>query len=99
MPTRLTADARETQKFGRLADGWWDSQGPMRSLHSINGLRTSFIAESLDLSGRRALDVGCGGGLLAESLTRLGARVTGLDLAEPLVTLAIRHAAGQHLPV
>jgi 2-polyprenyl-6-hydroxyphenyl methylase / 3-demethylubiquinone-9 3-methyltransferase len=99
MPTRLNTDARETQKFGRLANGWWDSQGPMRSLHAINGLRTSFIAGSLDLRGRRVLDVGCGGGLLAESLARHGARVTGLDLAEPLVTLAIRHAAEQHLPV
>jgi 2-polyprenyl-6-hydroxyphenyl methylase/3-demethylubiquinone-9 3-methyltransferase len=92
-------DSRETDKFGRLAAEWWDPKGPMHSLHAINPLRVGYIAGLVDLRGKALLDVGCGGGLLAESLARAGARVTGIDLAPDLVELARRHAQTQGLPV
>src|SRR5512142_3150913 len=85
-------DARETDKFARLAADWWDPNGPMHSLHAINPLRTGFITRLVDVRGQDVLDVGCGGGLLAESLAHAGAHVTGIDLAQDLVELARRHA-------
>jgi 2-polyprenyl-6-hydroxyphenyl methylase/3-demethylubiquinone-9 3-methyltransferase len=99
MAQSVNVDARETEKFSRWDSQWWDPNGPMHSLHAINPLRTSFIARDLDLRGQRALDVGCGGGLLTESLSRLGARVTGIDLSEDLVALATSHARHQGLDI
>ncbi len=89
----------ETEKFGQLAGIWWDPNGPMRSLHAVNTLRSAFIAESCPVRGKKALDVGCGGGLLTESLARLGANVTGIDLSEELVQLARLHANRQGLTI
>ncbi len=92
-------DPRETEKFGRLSAIWWDPKGPMHSLHDINPLRTKFIAEGTALAGRKVLDIGCGGGILSESLSKLGARVTGIDLSEDLIELARLHARQQDLDV
>ncbi len=92
-------DARETDKFARLSAEWWDPKGAMHSLHAINPLRTRFIASAVELRGMDVLDVGCGGGLLAESLARAGARVTGIDLAEDLVELARRHGQAEGLAI
>ncbi len=92
-------DSRETDKFGRLSAEWWDPNGPMRSLHAINPLRMSFIASAVDLRGNQLLDVGCGGGLLAESLAKGGAHVTGIDLSQDLVELARQHAKAQGVQV
>ncbi len=92
-------DPRETDKFARLAAQWWDPRGPMHSLHAINPLRTAFIAGAVDLAGKHVLDVGCGGGLLAESLAKEGAHVTGIDLAGDLIELARRHAQEQDISV
>ncbi len=92
-------DPRETEKFTQLATYWWDTKGPMHSLHDINPLRSRFIAENANLRDRRVLDVGCGGGILAEALARLGGRVTGIDLSQDLVELAKEHARERGLEI
>ncbi len=97
MSQHANMDPRETEKFGKLIACWWDPRGPMHSLHAINPLRMNFITEAIEPSGRQALDVGCGGGILSESLARSGAQVTGIDLSEALVELAGRHADEQGL--
>ncbi len=93
------ADQQEITKFDRLSRMWWDSEGPMRILHVINPLRTGFIAGNLHTPRPRILDVGCGGGILAESLARSGARVTAIDLSEPTLEAARRHSGAQDLDV
>jgi len=99
MPLPSNVDPRETEKFSGLAAAWWDPKGPMHALHAINPLRTSFITGDFDVRGLKALDVGCGGGLLTESLSRLGAQVTGIDLSQEILELAKMHAAQQSLDV
>ena len=86
MPTaNPNADPAELAKFGALAHRWWDPEGEFRPLHRINPLRLAWIEGLAPLAGREVLDVGCGGGILAEAMARQGARVTGIDLArEPL---------------
>jgi polyprenyldihydroxybenzoate methyltransferase/3-demethylubiquinol 3-O-methyltransferase len=84
----------ELDKFRRLSSDWWDAEnGSLRGLHSMNGLRVPFVRNGLggSLRGKRILDVGCGGGILAEPLARLGARVTGLDPVEENVQVARTH--------
>jgi 2-polyprenyl-6-hydroxyphenyl methylase/3-demethylubiquinone-9 3-methyltransferase len=92
-------DARQTAKFSALATRWWDPDGPMHTLHAVNPLRTGYISRSCELRERAVIDIGCGGGVLAESLTRLGARVTGVDLSDNLLGIARTHAAGQGLSI
>ncbi len=92
-------DPRETEKFGRLSQQWWDPKGPMHSLHDINPLRMRFIADGARVAGEQVLDIGCGGGLLCESLAKLGARVSGIDLSEELVEVAQAHASQQGLGI
>jgi 2-polyprenyl-6-hydroxyphenyl methylase/3-demethylubiquinone-9 3-methyltransferase len=79
------ADVAELAKFDSGASGFWDAHGEFRPLHLLNPLRTRFISERAALKGQRVLDVGCGGGLLAESLAREGALVTGIDLAPAMI--------------
>ena len=86
------SDAAELAKFERLAAQWWDPEGPVATLHAINPLRTAYICERASPAGARVLDVGCGGGLLAETLARAGARVTGIDLAADNIRVADDHA-------
>jgi len=85
------ADPAELEKFSRLAHRWWDPQGDFRPLHEINPLRLAWIAARAPLAGREVLDVGCGGGILAEAMAREGARVTGIDLAEKSLRVARLH--------
>jgi len=87
------ADRAELARFDALAAQFWDSQGDFRPLHLLNPVRAQFIAARTSLAGRRVLDVGCGGGLLSESLARAGAQVTGIDLAPGMVEVARLHAA------
>ncbi len=89
----------EINKFNVLAENWWDVQGPMKPLHAINPLRMKFIQEQIDLTGKRVLDVGCGGGILTESLAKIGAHASGLDLAVDAINVAQEHAKAQHLNI
>jgi 2-polyprenyl-6-hydroxyphenyl methylase/3-demethylubiquinone-9 3-methyltransferase len=84
-------DPRESEQFDRAASRWWDPEGDFRPLHDINGPRVDWIRRRVDLDKLRALDVGCGGGLLSESLARAGASVTAIDMAEKALTVARMH--------
>ena len=101
----------EVEQFGKLARDWWDPKGASAMLHKLNPVRLAYIRDWIDqhwqcdecgrrpLEGKRALDVGCGAGLLAEPLARLGAQVTAIDPAEELIGAAREHAAGQGLAI
>ncbi len=101
----------EAAHFGALAADWWDPAGSSAMLHKLNPVRLAFLREAVDLhwggdvrsirplAGKTALDVGCGAGLLAEPLARLGAAVTGVDAAEENIAAATVHATGAGLPV
>lgn len=104
-------DPDEVRRFDALADRWWDREGPFAPLHAFNHARLRFFRERLDahfgcdrddvrpLAGRRVLDIGCGGGILAEPLARLGGAVTGIDPAADSVAAARRHAAEAEIAV
>ncbi len=91
MSSAANVDPAETAKFDRLAAGWWDPQGDSRPLHDLNPVRLDYIAGRAVLKGARALDVGCGGGLLSEALARAGAEVTAIDLAPAVLDVARLH--------
>jgi 2-polyprenyl-6-hydroxyphenyl methylase/3-demethylubiquinone-9 3-methyltransferase len=95
----VNADGAELAKFEAGAATFWDPRGEFRPLHLLNPVRAQFIAERAALAGSRVLDVGCGGGLLAEALTRAGARVTAIDLAPGMIEVARLHAAESALAV
>ncbi|HRE55087.1 MAG TPA: bifunctional 2-polyprenyl-6-hydroxyphenol methylase/3-demethylubiquinol 3-O-methyltransferase UbiG, partial [Candidatus Competibacter sp.] len=85
-------DFQEIAKFEQLASRWWDPDSEFKPLHDINPLRLNYIDErSGGLAGRRVLDVGCGGGILAESMALRGAQVTGIDMGEAPLTVARLH--------
>jgi 2-polyprenyl-6-hydroxyphenyl methylase/3-demethylubiquinone-9 3-methyltransferase len=84
-------DLAELAKFDALASRWWDPQGEFRPLHEINPLRLDWIRERVNLEGARAVDIGCGGGILAEAMVAAGARVTGIDMAEGPLAVARLH--------
>ncbi|MBE7416854.1 MAG: bifunctional 2-polyprenyl-6-hydroxyphenol methylase/3-demethylubiquinol 3-O-methyltransferase UbiG [Ideonella sp.] len=86
------ADPQELSKFSELAHRWWDAAGEFKPLHAINPLRLDWIDRLAPLRGRRVLDVGCGGGILAESMAARGADVTGIDLAAKPLKVATLHA-------
>jgi 2-polyprenyl-6-hydroxyphenyl methylase/3-demethylubiquinone-9 3-methyltransferase len=87
----MNVDPAELQKFSELAHRWWDPHGEFRPLHDINPLRLGWIDERAGLAGKRVLDVGCGGGILAEAMAGRGARVTGIDLSEKSLRVAELH--------
>ena len=87
----MNADPQELQKFSDLAHRWWDPTSEFRPLHEINPLRLEWINARAALSGKSVVDVGCGGGILAESMARKGARVTGIDLSEKALKVADLH--------
>jgi 2-polyprenyl-6-hydroxyphenyl methylase/3-demethylubiquinone-9 3-methyltransferase len=107
--------ANEPEKFGALADTWWDEQGPFKPLHRLNPVRLSYIREKVTalkgltaqtpetvaqpFQGLSLLDIGCGGGLVSEPMARLGARVTALDASEATLNAARAHAASQGLSI
>jgi len=88
----INADPQELAKFSELAHRWWDADGECRPLHQINPLRLDWIARQCRLSGARVLDVGCGGGILADAMARRGAEVLGIDLADKPLKVAQLHA-------
>ncbi|MAG46636.1 MAG: bifunctional 3-demethylubiquinol 3-O-methyltransferase/2-polyprenyl-6-hydroxyphenol methylase [Gammaproteobacteria bacterium] len=85
-------DHDEVKKFDDLAAKWWDPDGEFKPLHQINPLRVGFINERANLEGIKVLDVGCGGGILAEALSKLGAQVTGIDASEQTIGVAQNHS-------
>jgi 2-polyprenyl-6-hydroxyphenyl methylase/3-demethylubiquinone-9 3-methyltransferase len=93
------ADQGEVGKFDALASRFWDVRGEFRPLHLLNPVRARFVAERATLAGARVLDVGCGGGLLAEALARAGAKVTAIDLAPGMIEVARLHATEQKLAI
>jgi 2-polyprenyl-6-hydroxyphenyl methylase / 3-demethylubiquinone-9 3-methyltransferase len=93
------ADPAELEKFSQLAHRWWDPQSEFRALHEINPLRLGWIEQQVPLAGKAVLDVGCGGGILAEAMARRGARVTGIDLAEKPLRVAQLHLLESRLQV
>ena len=109
--SNTTIDPAEAAHFGKLAADWWDPKGSSAMLHRMNPVRLKYIRERIDrhwgadehdrrpLAGKRAADVGCGAGLLAEPLARLGADVTGIDAAPENIAAAQIHAEGQGLEI
>ena len=109
--THETIRPEEAAHFGALAAGWWDAKGSSAMLHRLNPVRLSFIRDAIDmhwacnadalrpLAGKRALDVGCGAGLLCEPLARLGAAVTGVDAAPQNIEAARDHAQAMGLKI
>jgi 2-polyprenyl-6-hydroxyphenyl methylase/3-demethylubiquinone-9 3-methyltransferase len=89
---RKNVDPAEIARFDAAASRWWDPQGEMRPLHDLNPVRLEYVERAGRLQGLKVLDVGCGGGLLAEAMARKGATVTGLDLADDLLQVARLHA-------
>ena len=108
---RSTASGEEITHFDRLADAWWDPRGEFRSLHQLNPVRVAYIRDTVarhfgrdpsaipPLAGLSVIDIGCGGGLVAEALTRLGARVTGIDASAELLRVAEVHARREGLDI
>lgn len=94
-----TVDDLEVNKFANLSQQWWDLKGPLKTLHDINPARLAFIAQHIQLSGLKVLDVGCGGGILSEALTKAGATVTGLDAEADSIQTAINHAHKSELSI
>ena len=106
-----TLDPQEIKRFSRIADEWWDPLGKFRPLHQLNPIRLTYIRDEIcrhfgiekhvptPLKGLKVLDIGCGGGLLCEPMTRMGARVTGVDPAERTIKAARAHAASMGLDI
>ena len=88
----LNADPQELAKFSDLAHRWWDTESEFRPLHQINPLRLDWIDQRARIAGKRALDVGCGGGILADAMARRGAKVLGIDLSTKALRVATLHA-------
>lgn len=90
--TQANLDSEEIAKFNRLGEQWWDPDGEMGPLHTLNPLRLDYIQTRRPLKNVQAADIGCGGGILAESLANAGATVTGVDLASEALAVARQHA-------
>jgi 2-polyprenyl-6-hydroxyphenyl methylase/3-demethylubiquinone-9 3-methyltransferase len=88
----MNVDQSEIAKFSALAHRWWDPNSEFKPLHAINPLRLNWIKSFVDLDGKRVLDVGCGGGILAESIAQSGANTCGIDLSEKALKVAELHA-------
>lgn len=98
MSQTINADPAELAKFSELAHRWWDMDSEFRPLHQINPLRLDWIHSMASLEGKRALDIGCGGGILADSMARKGAEVLGIDLSQKALKVAQLHALEAQTP-
>lgn len=99
MSASINVDHAEIHKFEQLASRWWDPQGEFRTLHQLNPLRLEYIDRHAHLNGKTVLDVGCGGGVLAESMAERGASVTGIDMGEAPLQVARLHLLESGLEV
>ena len=97
--TNKNVDLNEIKKFQSISDDWWNTQGPLKTLHQINQLRLDYVTRAAKVKGKRILDIGCGGGIFSESLAKLGANVTGIDLAESSLNVAMNHAKESNLDI
>ena len=88
----VNADSAELNKFNELAHKWWDKSSEFKPLHDINPLRLNYIDQAISLNAKTVLDVGCGGGILSESMAQKGAKVTGIDLGEKALKVAQLHS-------
>jgi 2-polyprenyl-6-hydroxyphenyl methylase/3-demethylubiquinone-9 3-methyltransferase len=95
----MNADPQELAKFSELAHRWWDPTSEFKPLHQINPLRLHWIDDTAGLKGKAVLDVGCGGGILAEAMAALGARVKGIDLSDKALKVALLHLFESRLEV
>ena len=91
------SDVKEIAKFDLIANDWWDPKGKSRPLHDLNPTRLQFIADRVSLADKTVLDIGCGGGILSESMAARGAMVTGLDVAPSVLAVAKLHAAQNNI--
>lgn len=98
MTDTINADPAELEKFSNLAHRWWDPESEFKPLHLINPLRLDWIDSMAGVQGKRVLDVGCGGGILADSMARRGASVMGIDLATKALRVAKLHALETSTP-
>lgn len=92
-------DQNELHNFNQYAHKWWDTEGEFGALHKINPLRLEFIQRHINLNQGKLLDIGCGGGILSESMAALGAEVTGIDLAQEVLNVAKLHSLDSEVPV
>lgn len=99
MTATLNVDHAEIHKFDQLASRWWDTEGEFRTLHQLNPLRVEYINQRVPLADQEVLDVGCGGGVLAEAMARLQGRVTGIDMGEETLQVARLHLLESGLEV
>jgi len=90
--TELNVDPDEVAKFEAMASRWWDTEGEFKPLHDINPVRLEYIAQRIELTNARVIEVGCGGGILTDALAASGANVTGIDMAPGPLTVARLHA-------
>jgi len=97
-PHAVNADPAELAKFSELAHRWWDPESEFRPLHQINPLRLQWIDQLVPLAGKTALDIGCGGGILADAMARKGAEVLGIDLSTRALRVAQLHALEAQTP-
>ncbi len=97
--TMSNVDQAEIAKFEALAHRWWDRESEFKPLHEINPLRVNWIDEHISLAGKKVLDVGCGGGILSETMARRGAQVTGIDMGEAPLSVARLHLLESGLEV
>ena len=99
MANNMNVDPQELAKFGELAHRWWDPTSEFKPLHQIKPLRLNWIDDTAGLKGKSVLDVGCGGGILAEAMAALGARVKGIDLSDKALKVALLHRLESRLEV
>lgn len=100
MPLRTkNMDPAELAKFTALAQSWWDPKGPSKPLHDLNPLRLEYVQRIAGLAAKHVLDVGCGGGILSESMARAGARVLGIDLSNAVLDVAGLHALEANIEI
>lgn len=97
--TEHNVDPAEIRKFEALANRWWDKSGEFKALHEMNPIRLNFINTNSPLSGKKVLDVGCGGGILTESMARAGATATGIDMGKAPLSIARLHAMEEELEI
>ncbi len=99
MSSTPNIDPQEVSKFEALASRWWDPESEFKPLHQINPLRMSYITRNLSMAGKRVLDIGCGGGILSESMAKAGADVMGIDAGETPIKIAKLHSLESNLDI